>query len=59
MVPLSKCATAMRNRVIASMAAIKVQQTSVERLYDSGIGIYYGSEMTRLNIEKINKQYIR
>ena len=49
----------MRNRVIASMAAIKVQQTSVERLYDSGIGIYYGSEMTRLNIEKINKQYIR
>jgi hypothetical protein len=45
----------MRNRVIASMAAIKVQQTSVERLYDSGIGIYYGSEITRLNIEKINK----
>lgn len=51
MIPLSKWVKAITNREIASMAAIKVQQTSVERLYESGIGIYSGSETTRLNIK--------
>lgn len=51
-IPLSKFATAITSKEIARIAAIKVQQTSVECLSDSGIGIYSGSEMTLLNIRR-------